>query len=874
MQIRFVAKWTKRLRRWPGLRIAPGWQTLTVALLVAVAFWLGGVFDLPVVRADDGLPLCATGQEYDAGLCYATCKEGYDGVGPVCWQRCPTDYKDDGALCRKDAIILAKDTYPANQSCKDGYTHVAGVCWEQCKTGYTDTGAFCRKTGTTITKDSYPATQSCGAGYTNVAGICWQQCPGGYTDTGAFCEPISFAKHTYTTSSTSCQSGYDWVFFVCWQKCPSGYTDTGAFCRYNGSTFAKDSYPATQSCQSGYTNVAGICWQQCPAGYTDTGAFCEPESIAKDSFPATYSCGDGYTNVLGVCWQQCPAGYTDDGALCRKDAIIFAKDSYGRGVGTVPDCDINNLDCDGNFEASNDFRPKPNGYEFENWGDDYDESTDFDNATLIRMFGASNICQTGDTAQSCVLTAATRTWRQGRLTFLQGGHCYGMATSSQMFFAALNQPGNYQSGAANTYDLETGAAVRSNISEMAVTQSLSPADGSDSGWIHSGPARKPSDILNLIRTQLQSQPTDPYVLAIYKTDASGATTGGHAVTPYAIQDRGNGVYWLHIYDNNWPEVDRYIVFNVNEETWLYGFGATNPASTSGAWQGTTQTATLSLRPTSVHRLSGWSCSFCNGTVTASGVLVNEQLEFSLSGRGRLLVIDPQQKATGWDFNADSYVNTIPGAEVIHYIGGTGIEANPTIRLPLPTESTPFTVYASGDAFTQTATVDFMLAGPGYTVGVNGIVLAPQQNLRLGIRPDGRQIAFSANETGTFSPTIVLASDANATGNGYIFDVGGIALAPGKTVTVTLDLASQTLHFADNNSGPDTYTMELLRITATGEEQLYQTDNVALNQSESGAMNFGAWDGVGAIEFTLDGQTQPIENEATPNNQQFLPLITK
>src|SRR6476659_9626220 len=34
-------------------------------------------------------------------------------------------------------------------------------------------------------------------------------------------------------------------------------------------------------------------------------------------------CQPGYYNVGPVCWQSCPSGYTDDGAFCRKDANIF-----------------------------------------------------------------------------------------------------------------------------------------------------------------------------------------------------------------------------------------------------------------------------------------------------------------------------------------------------------------------------------------------------------------------------------------------------------------------------------------------------------------------------------------------------------------------
>jgi hypothetical protein len=42
-----------------------------------------------------------------------------------------------------------------------------------------------------------------------------------------------------------------------------------------------------------------------------------------------------------VCWGSCAAGYTDDGATCRKDAIIFAKNTYGRGAGSPMICSSN-----------------------------------------------------------------------------------------------------------------------------------------------------------------------------------------------------------------------------------------------------------------------------------------------------------------------------------------------------------------------------------------------------------------------------------------------------------------------------------------------------------------------------------------------------
>ena len=39
------------------------------------------------------LSACPAGKEKQALMCYDKCKEGYTGVGPMCWQDCPKDYK-------------------------------------------------------------------------------------------------------------------------------------------------------------------------------------------------------------------------------------------------------------------------------------------------------------------------------------------------------------------------------------------------------------------------------------------------------------------------------------------------------------------------------------------------------------------------------------------------------------------------------------------------------------------------------------------------------------------------------------------------------------------------------------------------------------
>ncbi len=123
---------------------------------------------------------------------------------------------------------------------------------------------------------------NCAAGEQEDAGLCYTPCPDGFKGVGP----------------------------VCWKYCPSGYTDDGATCRKDAHIYGKGSYGrgagTPMKCAAGEQEEAGLCYTPCPAGFKGVGP---------------------------VCWQYCPAGYTDDGATCRKDAHIYGKDSYGRGVG-------------------------------------------------------------------------------------------------------------------------------------------------------------------------------------------------------------------------------------------------------------------------------------------------------------------------------------------------------------------------------------------------------------------------------------------------------------------------------------------------------------------------------------------------------------
>jgi hypothetical protein len=244
------------------------------------------------------------------GLCYPSCLSGFVGAGPVCWQQCKPEFADDGATCRKDAVVHAKpskgrgvgnapsgcgpgkelDAGLCYQKCEQGYRGIGPVCWGSCEPGYHDDGATCRRDVHIYAKGSYGrgvgTVMPCGGDEEGDAGLCYKRCREGYHGVGP----------------------------VCWGTCTSGYHDDGGTCRRDTHIYGKPSH----------TRGVGVAPTVCPPGQELAAGLCYPQ------------CQSGYHGVGPVCWGTCEADYHDDGATCRKDPTIYAKSSYGRGIGRVP----------------------------------------------------------------------------------------------------------------------------------------------------------------------------------------------------------------------------------------------------------------------------------------------------------------------------------------------------------------------------------------------------------------------------------------------------------------------------------------------------------------------------------------------------------
>ena len=156
-------------------------------------------------------------------MCYPTCKSGYSGVGPVCWQNCPPGFTDTGADCLKPASYgrgagyalwhksecesenpqgCEKNGLLYYPKCKEGF-HSVGccICSPDCSDGMTDIEVSCQKQsygrgagvplicGSGKEEDAALCYDSCKTGYDGIGPVCWDSCPTGKYQCGALCLP-------------------------------------------------------------------------------------------------------------------------------------------------------------------------------------------------------------------------------------------------------------------------------------------------------------------------------------------------------------------------------------------------------------------------------------------------------------------------------------------------------------------------------------------------------------------------------------------------------------------------------------------------------------------------------------------------------------
>ncbi len=178
---------------WPSTTPVPrtivSGTTLTNAQVSAIVDWIQAETSISTTpfcykaasydRGVGTLPVCGEGQQLDAGLCYPQCREGFHGIGPVCYTD-KTLFYNPGYHCTASLPDWLGGGCIATSlnSCRDGYAadplQVIG-CF------YTGLASYGRGVGTVPT--SCPGAQF-------QAGLCYANPRPGYNCTVTLCLPV------------------------------------------------------------------------------------------------------------------------------------------------------------------------------------------------------------------------------------------------------------------------------------------------------------------------------------------------------------------------------------------------------------------------------------------------------------------------------------------------------------------------------------------------------------------------------------------------------------------------------------------------------------------------------------------------------------
>ena len=487
------------------------------------------------------------------------------------------------------------------------------------------------------------------------------------------------------------------------------------------------------------------------------------------------------------------------------------------------------------FNVDTGFRPKTDGFSFENYTND-NGVVNMTAEDVRRMFGDTVCANTMN--GKCTLTPAASKWMEEKNGSMNGGHCDGMAGLSGLIYGKQKNASDF--GGATTPDLSfMSASVTREIAYTWATQTVEPVLSTRVKPMDE--SKTPNQVLDII-VALMTTTKQPCSVHFFQPGYKG----GHAVTAYAVEDKGNDIVNVRIYDNNFPSDEgRAIVFNRAANTWEYT-ASTNPNEPGALYQGTATTATISAFQDTV-RLGVMVCPFCE-TQPMAGMLFLDlppaanEVTLVSDGDVNLLVTDENGKRIG--YADDVFVKEIPGARFSPEVSKSLFQDDPEPAYLIP-PNLGFKVDVDGKNLAAAAKADVSIVGHGYVLTVEDINVDPGQKDTITLSKDGTQIAYETKSAE--SPLLYLGTEEPGTGADYGFGVAAVGGAGGVKMSLKID--DQTKKLAIQLTGATAYGIAVQRIDGTT-DQFFLHEGNALGPNDTAYLDYGAWSG--------NGGTMPLE----------------
>jgi hypothetical protein len=536
------------------------------------------------------------------------------------------------------------------------------------------------------------------------------------------------------------------------------------------------------------------------------------------------------------------------------------------------------------------FTPEVNGFSFYNYGDDI-PVTDLTAAEIQRMFG-DRVCAS-IVNEECILTPVAQQWMEQINGYMAGGHCEGMAVLSALIYYDQADPADFGAEITNNLTIENNEPLQREIAYWWTTQATWPGAAVQV-------SEKPGEILDTLLANFDQgkNAQEWWVIGIFKRDGSD----GHAITPFGVEDTGDGIYHVLVYDNNYPNETRALIIDRNANTWQYE-GSPNPEIESDLYEGDADSDTLSIVAIT-PRLGPQDCDFCSGdnipeadevttgvknsaasqpedrvdsnpwldTLARWDLLINgkasDYYQIWLDGEADLLVVDDWGRRIGYD--QGEFVNEIPGASMANMKffqteADLDTDRSPVLRIPV---GLSFEVIMDATNIEEPGYSDLAMIGPGYYFDVTEAYLEPGDVESIGVFIDKSRHQLTYNTSYADTPDISLGLEGEEADYALIIRATEL-IGEDNNFTVALDSASD--EFIINTSGntdASTYEMYVLRIDDEGERVFGATD-VVLDPENTLYMPFTDLDLTDtALPFDVD-----YENDAEIDDTFELPDVT-
>ena len=456
-------------------------------------------------------------------------------------------------------------------------------------------------------------------------------------------------------------------------------------------------------------------------------------------------------------------------ALLSLNAILFG--SMGAVNNTSIFLDTGNVSDSG-------FRPDVDGFGFENYGE-HPDTLDLTAVEMRRMFG-DDVCAS-QVDGNCILTYPAERWMNQAISAMKLGHCEGIAVLSSLMYYSQSSPNLFQGNSTINLSLQNSLLQR-EIGYWWTTQVTSP-----------GGSQKvrdsPQAVLDTLAAAFAGgkEADEWWVMGIYLPDGSG----GHAITPFAVEESGNRTARILVYDNNWPKEIRYVELDLANGTWQY-LASSNPDEPEGLYTGNSSTKNLEVVSLS-SRLGTQQCDFCRDDNASDGNNgTTKNIEIWQSGRASLLVADGSGRRAGL-LESGRIVNEIPGAEVRALkFGPDGIDHAPVILLPLALiEGSHLAVKVnSTSSGAEANAANTAIIAPGFALSATVSDLKAGQRQSMNLTSFGRAYNVSLMADSTLLPTITIETDlSRAVLSGLQLDPAGMINLSTNPLLGTLDMST-------------------------------------------------------------------------------------